>query len=154
MNIGIIVYSQTGNTLSVAQKLAQALRAKGHRVSIASVESIHNDPSSPGSNKLKSGPDVSPYDIIIFSAPVQAFGLAPVMKQYLAQISSLAGKKVFCFVTQQFKMAWLGGNRAVGQIKSACKKKGAEITLSGIVHWSSAARDQQIDDVVRRFSEI
>ncbi len=28
MNVGIIVYSNTGNTLSVAQKLEQALRAK------------------------------------------------------------------------------------------------------------------------------
>jgi flavodoxin len=110
MNVGIIVYSQTGNTLSVAQKLEGALKANGHAAGIARVEA-------------GSTPDVSPYDLVIFAAPVQAFALAPAMKLYLSQISSLAGKKVCCFVTQQLKKAWLGGNHAVRQIQAACKGK-------------------------------
>lgn len=141
MNVGIVVYSQTGNTLSVAQKLEQALKANGHAVSLANVE--------PGS-----APDVGPYDAVIFASPVQAFSLAPVMKQYLSRVSGLAGKKVSCFVTQQLRQAWLGGNRAVRQMKSACGQKGAILAASGVVHWSSDARDRQIEDVVARLSAV
>ncbi len=148
MNVGIIVYSQTGNTLSVAQKLEHALKANGHAASIARVEPIDN------SSKLKSAPDVGTYDAIIFASPVQAFSLAPVMKLYLSQVSSLDGKKVYCFVTQQLKKAWMGGNHAVRQIESACKAKGAGIMASGIVNWSSDTRNQQIDDIIGRLSAI
>jgi len=37
MNIGIIVYSQTGNTLSVAKKLEERLSAAGHSVNLEQV---------------------------------------------------------------------------------------------------------------------
>ena len=73
MNVGIIVYSQTGNTLSVAQKLEQTLRANGHVASIARVDPVQNNPRASGPVKLKSAPDVSVYDAIIFASPVQAF---------------------------------------------------------------------------------
>lgn len=147
MNVGIIVYSQTGNTLAVAQKLEEALKAKGHTAGIARVEPIDN-------TKLKSAPDVSPYDAVIFASPVHAFSLAPAMQLYLSQVSGLTGKKACCFVTQRLKKAWLGGNHAVRQIKSACRKKGADIAESGIVNWSGDTRDQQIDDIVGRLSAI
>ncbi len=154
MKVGIIVYSNTGNTLSVAQKIEEALKSAGHTVSIDRVEP-ESDKQSPGTPiKLKSAPDVSPYDALIFASPVHAFSLAPVMKQYLSEISGLSGKKVSCFVTQQLKKAWMGGNRAIKQIGSACKAKGAEVTASGIVHWSSSARENLIQEVVKRLSAI
>ena len=154
MNVGIIVYSQTGNTLSVAQRLEHDIRAKGHEVSLSKVEPVQNTSPSSAPIELKSSPDISLYDVIIFASPVQAFSLSPAMKFYLSQVSSLTGKKVCCFVTQQLKKAWLGGNHAVRQIKSACQIKGADITVSGIVNWSSDMREQQINDVVSRLSSF
>ena len=154
MNIGIIVYSNTGNTLSVAQKLEQALISRGHTANIARVESAHNDPRASGFVKLESSPDVSAYEVVIIASPVQAFSLAPAMKLYLSQVSSLEGKKVSCFVTQQLKKAWLGGNHAIRQIKSLCREKGADIANSGIVHWSSDARNHQIDDIANKLSRL
>ena len=38
MNVGIIVYSKTGNTLSVAEKLQEAIRSAGHTVNIERIE--------------------------------------------------------------------------------------------------------------------
>lgn len=73
MNVGIILYSNTGNTLSVAQKLEQALRANGHAAIIARVEPVHNDPRASGPVKLKSAPDASAYDAIIFASPCRCF---------------------------------------------------------------------------------
>ena len=154
MNVGIIVYSHTGNTLSVAQKLEKALKAAGHEASIARVEPVNDDPQSGAPVSLKSAPDISLYDAVIFASPVRGFSLAPVMKLYLSQMSSMTGKKSYCFVTQHLKKAWMGGNHAVRQIKNACKAKGSDILSSGIVNWSGDARDHQINDIVRRLSTI
>ena len=40
MNIGIIVYSQTGNTLSVAKKLEEKLSLAGHSATLEQVKAI------------------------------------------------------------------------------------------------------------------
>ena len=154
MKIGIIVYSQTGNTLSVAAELEQALIASGHDAVIEKIEPVHKNPNTSKTVELKIIPDVSPYEAVVFASPVHAFSLAPVMKLYLSGISNLSGKQVFCFVTQQLKKKWMGGNRAVNQIKTACKTKGADVVASGIVNWSSDQRDMQIEDIVTRFSKI
>ncbi len=154
MKIGIILYSYTGNTLSVAQRIEEALKAAGHTVTIDRVEP-ESDKQNPGTPiKLKSAPDVSSYDAVIFASPVQAFSLAAVMKQYLSGISGLEGKKVYCFVTQQLKKGWMGGNRALKQIAAACKAKGAMATSGGIVHWSSPSREDQILEVVKKLGTI
>lgn len=154
MNIGIIVFSNTGNTLSVAQKLKESLTSKGHIASLARVEQVSDSSRTAGPVKLKSAPTVNEYDAIIFASPVQAFSLAPVMRLYLSQISSLADKVVCCFVTQHLTKPWLGGSKAIRQIKAACRKNGADVRLSGIVNWSSSSRNQQIDDIVSRLSAI
>jgi len=150
MNVGIIVYSKSGNTLSVAQKLEKVIKSAGHTVSIARVEPVSEAAHYP----LKSAPDIIPYDAVIFASPVQAFSLAPVMKLYLSQISDITGKQVTCFVTQHFKKKFLGGNRAIRQITAACKAKGTEVIWSGVVNWSSNIREKQIDDIVTRLSSI
>ncbi|MDD2970391.1 MAG: flavodoxin domain-containing protein [Lachnospiraceae bacterium] len=144
MEIGIIVYSQTGNTMSVAQKLQQSLSGNGHHASIQRVEVI----SEKEPLKLKTVPDVSSFDVIVFASPVQAFSLAPSMKQYLTQISELNDKKVFCFVTQHLKKAWMGGNHALSQMQTACKMKSGLVSWSGGVNWSSDKREQQINEIV------
>lgn len=103
MKVGIIVYSHTGNTLSVAQKAREALENAGHSVKIERVEPLNNDPHSLGPAGLKSAPDIIAYEALIFASPVQAFSLASAMKLYLSQVSGLGGKKVYLFVTQHFK---------------------------------------------------
>ncbi len=147
MKIGIIVFSQTGHTLSVAERLAGALKAKGHEAEVARVEPVEAKPNSPA-------PDARPYDAVIFASPVQGFTLARVMQLYLSGISDLSGKKVSCFVTQHLKRAWMGGNRSVRIIAAACRAKGAEIDKSGIVHWSGADRDSQIASLVEKLSAL
>ncbi len=150
MKVGVIVYSQTGNTLSVAQRVEEALRGNGHAVEIARVEAEPNPSGQPSQVKLTSLPDVSPYDAVVFASPVQAFSLAQAMKKYLAQVSGLAGKQMYCYVTQQLKKPWLGGNHALRQIKAACKTAGAQAEDAGVVHWSSDSREAQIEAVANK----
>lgn len=153
MNIGIIVYSQTGNTYSVALKLKEKLAAVGHAVTLERIEVAGEvTPGKPVQFKML--PDAGPYDALIFGAPVQAFSLCQPMSGYLKQVASLQGKKVACLVTQGLPYAWLGGNRAIRQMSRLCEAKGATVCGAGIVNWMNKRREQQIADVVDQLSGL
>ena len=143
MKVGIIVHSRTGNTLSVAQRLKEVLVAAGHIVNLERVTAVDENPSAAGSIRLKTIPDTSGYDVLIFGAPVHGFSLSPVMKAYLVQIPTLQGKKVGCFLTEYFPLASMGGNRAMGEFKKACEDKGANVFQTAIVNWSMGQREKK-----------
>ena len=154
MNIGIIIYSQTGNTNSVALKLKEKLYADGHSVDIEQIE-ISGELGPRATNfQLKTKPDVDKYDALVFGAPVQAFSLSPAMKSYLTRMTSLKGKKVACFVTKQLSFSWTGGNQAINKMEKICKSKDGEVCGSGMVIWSSKRRDQKITEVIDRLSRL
>ena len=154
MKIGIVVYSQTGNTLLVAQKLQEELEASGLAASIEQVTIIGS--ASPGSKdvQLDNTPQVDPYDAIVFGSPVQAFSLASAMKAYLKQLPSLKGKKIACFVTKQLPFHWTGGTRAVGTMKQICQARGASVIGSDIVVWSKTRRDENINQCVIHLASL
>ncbi len=151
MKIGIVVYSYSNNTRSVAERMADAMKLKGYKVNVEQVEVIDDDPNSSKPIQFKFVPQITDYDMIIFGSPVRAFSLASPMKLYLSEIENLTSKKIYCFVTQHFKKAWLGGNRAVGQMKECCKIKGANVEKSGVINWSSDEREQQIESLIEKF---
>ncbi|MGB6370500.1 MAG: flavodoxin domain-containing protein [Atribacterota bacterium] len=154
MNIGIIIYSQTGNTNSVALKLKEKLSAAGHSVGIERIE-ISGELGPGATNfQLKTRPDVDTYDALVFGAPVQAFSLSPAMKSYLTQIASLKGKKAACFITKYLPFHWTGGNQAINKMKKICESKDGTVCGSGIVIWSSAHREKKITDVVEKLSRL
>jgi hypothetical protein len=90
---------------------------------------------------------------VVFGAMVEGFSLSPTMQAYLRQLPPLT-MDVRCFVTQHFPKPWMGGNRAVRQFKKLCREKGAEVTQTGVVNWTSPEREAQIADVVARLSRI
>ena len=153
MNIGIIVYSQTGNTYSVALKLKEKLATAGYSVNIERVK-ISGRESGAKDFQFKTRPKVKTYDALVFGSPVEAFSLSPVMKSYLTQIASLKSKKVACFVTKHLPFYWTGGNQAVNKMKKICESKGAAVCESGIVIWSSTHREKMITDVVEKLSKL
>jgi flavodoxin len=149
MNIGMIIHSQTGNTHSVALRLQEKLSAAGHSVTMERLEVIGE--VAPGKPvQLKALPDAEKYDALVFGAPVHAFSLCQAMLGYLKQIASLQNKKVACLVTQAFPYPWMGGNRAIGQMKRLCETKGATVCGSGVVNWMKLRRERQIGEVVDR----
>jgi flavodoxin len=154
MNIGIIVYSHTGNTLSVAQRLKDRLTGEGNTVAIEQVEAVNEDPRTAVKVVLKTIPDISKYDVLLFGSPVHGFSLAPVMKEYLSQVPSLKGKKVGCFVTHQLPFQWMGGTKTIKQMQGLCEAKGESVYGAGIVNWSSKQREKNIDDVLERLAEM
>ena len=152
MNIGIIVHSHTGNTLSVAEKLKENLLSKGHLVTLEQVTAVNEDPAAATNVELKTIPDITGYDMLVFGAPVRAFSLSPVMLLYLNQLPSLQGKKVSCFVTQQLQFAWMGGNRSIKQMKKSVIAKNGTVHETGVVNWSSKKREELVTDLVNRIT--
>lgn len=154
MKIGIIVHSQTGNTYSVAEKLREKLLAAGHSVNIERITSVGGEETDVKRIQIEKLPDVGTYDALLFGAPVRGASVSPVLTACLTQIASLQSKKVACFVTELFPYPWMGGNRAIGQMKKICESKGAAICGTGIVNWKNAHREEMITDIVERFSKV
>jgi flavodoxin len=153
VNTGIIVYSQTGNTLSVAQKLQEKLSAAGHSATLKEIEVVGE--VAPGKAvQFKTAPDATPYEALVFGGPVQAFSLVQVIKAYLEQCAPLTGKPVACLTTQHFPYPWLGGNRAIRQMRRLCEAKGATVRGTGIVNWSKKGREEQIEAVTDELSRV
>jgi NAD(P)H dehydrogenase (quinone) len=150
MKIGIIVYSQTGNTFAVAEKLKQKLAAAGHAANVERLTTVGGVQKDARNIRIEKLPDLGAYDALVFAAPVQAFSLAPAMAVYLKQLPSLGGKKVVCFVTKGLPFAWTGGNRAIKQMKNSCEAMGGMVCGTGIVYWSNKGRENHIDDVVEK----
>jgi flavodoxin len=152
MKIGIILYSYTGNTLSVAERLKVVLCNKGHEVSLERIKAIDEDPNSGKPILLAEIPDASQYDEIIFGAPVRAFSLNPIMKVYLGKLPDLQGKNISCFVTEYFPKAWMGGNNAIKQMKRIVREKNGNIIHCGVINWSNSKREEQINEMLTLFS--
>ena len=153
MKIGIIVYSQTGNTLSVAEKLKEKLAAAGHSAEIEQVTVAGGRKSGDRAFQLETRPDVAQYDALIFGSAVEAFSLSPVLKSYLAGVDSLQGKQVACLVTQSFPYPWMGGNRAIRQMRRICGSKGATVRGSAIVNWAKSRREKTTARAIERLTQ-
>ncbi len=154
MKVGMIIYSRTGNTLSVAEKLKASLLDAGHTVCLARVTAVNEDPNAKGPVRLINAPGILGYDHVIFGAPVQAFSLSPIMKAYLAQLAKMDGIKTTCFVTQHFPKAWMGGRQAIKHMLNRIGERGGIVTETGIVNWTNKEREQQIAEVVSALGTI
>ena len=94
MKTGIIVYSQTGNTLQAAQRLQEALRKKGGNAELLQVKcGNENAEVNPSRVRLTETPSPEGFDQLVFASPVWAFSLSGVMKAYLAGLPPLKGKR-------------------------------------------------------------
>lgn len=153
MKIGIIVYSKTENTYSVAEKLQERFQENGYEAEIERVVPEGEVPMKAKNVEFQSKPELESYDALIFGAPVHAFSLAPPMKSYLEQLDSLQDKKIACFVTKGLRFNWTGGNQAIGEMKKICESKGGKVVGTDIIVWNKS-RDQKIDEMIRKFEVL
>ncbi|MEN1760386.1 flavodoxin family protein [Anoxynatronum sibiricum] len=149
MKIGIIIYSQTGNTSAVAEKIKIRLIERGHAAEIERIEIEGEMKQGMEDIVFKSVPETDKYDIIVFGSPVQSFSLNPVMKNYLDQLHSLGGKKIACFVTKGLPGRFTGGNQAIRTMLAVCEEKGGTVEETGVVVWSGS-REKTINDIAEK----
>jgi hypothetical protein len=154
MNVGIILYSQTGNTRSVAGRLRDSLSAAGHSASLEEVKVAGGRTGRAKDFALEALPEPARYDVLVLGSPVEAFSLSPVMRAYLTHVTSLEKKKVALLVTEGFPYPWLGGTRAVHLMRRLCEAKGATVLGSGIVPWMGSGREDRIQAVVTRLTKL
>jgi flavodoxin len=154
MKIGIIVHSDTGNTLSVANRLKERLTEAGHKVKLEQIRAKGNPKPGTPDVSVESCPDVGKYDGLIFGAPVNGFSLSPTMISCLNEAGSMKGKKVACYVTKALRFHWTGGNRAIKQMKGPIEAKGGKLVGSGIVIWKKSHREKTTSEVVERIGGL
>ncbi len=157
MRIGIIVHSKTGNTYSVIQKIQENLISRGHEVHVERIKTVGEENLNeidPTKIQLETIADVNQYEGLILAAPVRAFSISPILAAYLTGVKLLNNKKVACLVTQSLPFPQMGGNRAIRQMKEACKSKGATVTESAVVNWIRPKRETMIVNAVEKISSI
>jgi flavodoxin len=153
MRVGIVVYSHTGHTLTVAERLKERLSEIGHRVTLERLETVGRASPSADTAELRTKPFVGAYEALVLGSPVRGGRMSAPMRSYLEQVSTLEGKKVACLVTGLFPAAW-GRNQTLAEMEEACESKGAEVCGSGSVGWFSLGRSRQISRVVDRLSGL
>lgn len=154
MKIGIIIFSNTGNTLSLAERIGDTLKKGRHTVRIEQI-TTDGDPQKMGNDiKFNNIPKTDPFDAIIFGSPVWAFSLCPVMKEYLSKMDPLKGKKIALFTTKMIPFHWMGGNNAISQMKKLVGSRGGRVIGSGIVAWNKKGPAKNVDDVIDNISGL
>ncbi len=155
MKIGIVVHSQTGHNMVVAEALKAKLAAAGHSANIERINPVDPKQTDVKKIQIEKLPDLSAYDALVLAAPVQAFSLSNVMKAYLPHLPALNGKKVAIFVTKGLPFNWTGGNSSVSAIRTAVESKGGTVVGSELMAWGGdAGRDKKIADLVDRLSKL
>jgi len=156
MKVALIVYSQTGHTKSVAEKIRSALITEGH---VADYIPVTHQPKENNDNPMEKVvfsdmPDLSDYDFFVFGSYVEAFNLCRVFQQYLKQLDS-ANKKAACLTTQQFMKSWLGGNAAQKKMKKLLSEKGYDVVGGGHVNWKDEeGRDERIEKAAEKIVSL
>lgn len=150
MNIGIIVYSETGNTLALCEQARDILTGYGQTVTLAriTVNDVKLDRS------LRDAPVADRYDLVILGTPVQGFSLPVPVKEYLARATFAQGVKLGVLITQYFKADWLGGTQTLKQALAAFARFNPVFYGSGIVHVRSRKRDEQINAAMRALTNF
>lgn len=154
MNIGIIVHSQTDHTWSVAETLKSALVAKGHQVSMERIRATDDQQPKSDLVNFSECPNPSPYEAVIFAAPVRAFSINPIIKAYLSRMPEQVGKQAACFVTMHLKKPWMGGRKATSTMSSICTAKGMYVLGTAIISWSSSEKEAQIAACVSKLTSL
>jgi flavodoxin len=153
MNIGIIVYSFSGNTLSVASRLKEKLSAAGHMVTVERIETMGPATLAAESAELKTRPAIDAYDGLVFGTPVRGGVLPEPMTNYLEQLPSLEGKRVVLLVTGFFPFAGWGREQTTAQLRQICESKDATVRGAASVGWFSLSRKRQISAAVDSLSD-
>lgn len=155
MKVGIIIYSKTNNTFSVASELEKRFVKLNHEASLLRISAKDDNQRISKKIQLTEIPDVTPFDVLIFASPVHAFRLSPIMQAYLNQLPTLRDKIVASFVTQAFPFAFMGGNQAIATLKAQVQLKSATLVKGLVINWfPTRKRKKAIEETISTLLKI
>ncbi len=150
MQIGIVVFSHTGNTRSVVDALATRLEEEGHEASVLALRPRGAYRPGDSSAELDEVIDPRPFDRVVFATPVHAFSLPAISAAYFAQLDDLEGVEMVGLVTQALPFASLGATRTLGQIAQRARERGARYLGGASISWSKRRRADRIEAALDR----
>lgn len=150
MKLGIIVYSESGHTLSVVNKIEESLIQNHVEVK----KMILNFTVEKGTRMLVQPPKLESCEAYIIASPIQGFQLAKPMSDYLVQNPLPKDAKIGILLTEYFKVMFLGGNYSLKQAKATIDVSSHKLVVEKVIHWSSKKREEQIKEAVRLFTEV
>lgn len=150
MKIGVIYYSETGNTANVAKQLATAFRTQGHQTTLQELTVFDVKTN----RSLKTKPACDGYDILIIGSPVQGFSLPLPVQEYLSSIQLPKQQKIGLFTTQFFPFDWMGGKQTVSQFKTLLLPQNPQHIGEALIHWKSRKREVQIANAIQLLTAV
>lgn len=154
MNIGIVVFSQTGNTRLVGERLKETLEDRGHQATLHQINAGAQEETGDQGVDAVDTPATQEYEALVFGSPVHGFSIPPDMQNYLKQVAALNGKPVACFVTKQLPFAWTGGSQALARMKQLCQGHGGRVVGDTVVYWNRSPRDEHIRQCVDHLAAL
>lgn len=151
MNIQLLVHSQTGNTLSVANALKAAVEPINPNITLTHIEADNEREMNISKISITELPDCSDADLIVLGGPVRGGSPSPAILKTIETLGSIQGKKCIIFTTEFFPYDWMGGRRAISRMEKELTARGALVTNHAIIHWKRKDRVKQIDDFISTF---
>jgi flavodoxin len=153
MNIGIIIYSMSGHTATVAKAVAERFRRDDHDVDIKLL--LVTGMPHPGSKRfsicnMPESEEIDGYDAILFGGPVWLFKPSPVILKFLGRLEKLDRKKLLCFVTQLSLWPSLGGHQALKMMNNKLKESGGTILPGESFQYFFGTNKQRLDETIER----
>ena len=147
MNVAVVVFSETGKTLKLAELAREKLLADGHSVQLTRLQtdpvfdSKHNLPED--QIKFTNLPDLGSASVLIFGTPVWAFRPCAAGRKALRDLGpQLKGKSVLPFITHGFPWAWLTGTSSANALRRLAADFGAK-ALAGVVLSGSMKKGEE-----------
>ena len=152
MHIGLIIYSQTGNTLHIAQRLQAKLNELGHHVSLTHIKSKNdeNQFQEPFEMIIQGDPIQTKYDVVVFGAWVQAFNLCFGFRSFLNQLEEISAQQVHAYVTQHFPFPWMGGYQAISTMKKLLIKKSIKVHSTQVFNKMNKKMDTHVEQWITK----
>lgn len=154
MNIELIVHSQTGNTLFVANALKTAVESINPDINLTHVKANNEREMDVNKIAISNLPDCSGADLIVIGAPVRGANASPAILKTIDTLGSIEGKKCVVFTTEFFPFDWMGGQRAVAKMEQELTARGAQVASHAIIHWKRKDLTQQIDHFITDFKAL
>jgi menaquinone-dependent protoporphyrinogen IX oxidase len=152
MNIGIMVFSRTGHTHTVATRLRDRLSADGHQVSLERLLIEGPDYRSATTAVLSAHPSIAPFDGVVLAGPVNGGRMSAAMNGYLGNVRTLAGKRMALLLTHFFIRRW-GADQTIEQMTEVVASKGGTVSGSGSVRWPGPGRGRRIASAIDAVAE-
>lgn len=153
MKIGIIVYSRSGHTELVADRISEILSDAGHDVEMKRLEPVEPVKVTARQAILKSIPEVKGYDILVIGSPVQGGAPATPVLEFLNRVPLMTEKRIVIFATHFFRREW-GAVQSLAILKDLCESKGGRILSLEDIRWFALDRNQEIDRLGERISGL